>query len=90
MALTFMSLYSFQCIMLVIVWQKIKLVIPPIFCVCLLLDLQKCLYQITSHGILLLPQIKLVLSGHDGDDAKPYQLRDVSDALRSLKEVKGE
>jgi len=31
MALTFMSLYSFQCIMLVIVWQKIKLVIPPIF-----------------------------------------------------------
>jgi len=46
-----------------------------------------------SHTIWrhpLLPQIKLVLSGHDGDDAKPYQLRDVSDALRGLKEVKGE
>ena len=38
----------------------------------------------------LVPQIKLVLSGHDGDDAKPYQVCDVNDALRSLKEVKGE
>ncbi len=38
----------------------------------------------------LVPQKKLVLSGHDGDDAKPYQVRDVNDALRSLKEVKDE
>ena len=38
----------------------------------------------------LVPQIKLTLSGHDGDDAKPYLVRDVNDALMSLKEVKGE
>jgi len=38
----------------------------------------------------LVPQVKITLAGHDGDDAKPYQVRDVNDALRSLKEAKGE
>ena len=38
----------------------------------------------------LVSQIKLTISGHDGDDAKPYQARDVNDALKSLKEAKGE
>jgi predicted RNA binding protein YcfA (HicA-like mRNA interferase family) len=38
----------------------------------------------------LLPQIKLTIAGHDGDDAQPYQIHDVEDALRHLKEVKSE
>jgi len=33
---------------------------------------------------------ELTLSGHDGDDAKPYQEKDVRDILRKLKEVQGE
>ena len=38
----------------------------------------------------LVPYIKLTLAGHDGDDAKPYQVHDVNNALRDLKEAKGE
>ena len=38
----------------------------------------------------LVPQVKLTLSGHDGDDAKHYQVREVNDALKSLKEAKDE
>ncbi len=38
----------------------------------------------------LLPQLKLTIAGHDGDDAEPYQVHDVDNALRYLKEVKGE
>lgn len=38
----------------------------------------------------LIPRVKLTLAGHDGDDAKPYQVRDVNDAIRSLQEAKGE
>jgi len=38
----------------------------------------------------LVPQVKITLAGHDGDDAKPYQIRDVNDALRSLKETNSE
>jgi predicted RNA binding protein YcfA (HicA-like mRNA interferase family) len=38
----------------------------------------------------LAPSIKLTIAGNDGDDAKPYQVHDVNDALRSLKEAKGE
>jgi len=37
-----------------------------------------------------MPYIKLTLAGHDGDDAKPYQVHDVNNALKSLKEAKGE
>lgn len=38
----------------------------------------------------LVPQVKITLAGQDGDDAKPYQVRDVNDALRKLNEAKGE
>ena len=38
----------------------------------------------------LAPSIKLTIAGHDGDDAKPYQVHDVNDALISLKEAKRE
>jgi predicted RNA binding protein YcfA (HicA-like mRNA interferase family) len=38
----------------------------------------------------LLPQLKLTIAGHDGDDAQPYQVQDVDDALRYLKEITGE
>ena len=34
-----------------------------------------------------LPEIEVTLSGKDGNDAKPYQVRDV---LSALKELKGE
>ena len=37
-----------------------------------------------------MPYIKFTLSGHDGDDAKPYQVHDVNDALKSLKEAESE
>lgn len=32
----------------------------------------------------------ITLSGHDGDDARPYQEKDVRDILRKLKEVQDE
>ncbi len=37
----------------------------------------------------LLPA-KLTLSGKDGNDAKPYQEKDVNNALQMLKEIKQE
>lgn len=46
-----------------------------------------------SHTVwrhMLVPRIKLTLAGHDGDEAKPYQVHDVYDALRSLKEARDE
>ncbi len=30
----------------------------------------------------------LILSGHDGDDAKPYQIKAVRDLLQQVTEVK--
>ena len=33
-----------------------------------------------------LPGEEVTISGHDGDDAKPYQIKDVRDALRKLGE----
>ena len=38
----------------------------------------------------LLPQDKLSLSGNDGDDAKPYQEKDVRTILQKLRDAKGE
>lgn len=35
----------------------------------------------------LLPNLKLTIAGNDGDDAKPYQVHDVNDALRNLRRV---
>jgi hypothetical protein len=37
----------------------------------------------------LLPDLLVIISGNDGDDAKPYQEKEVQDALRKLQEVKG-
>ncbi|MBE3559556.1 MAG: type II toxin-antitoxin system HicA family toxin [Ktedonobacteraceae bacterium] len=31
-----------------------------------------------------LPELELTLSGNDGNDAKPYQIKDVRNALRLL------
>ena len=39
------------------------------------------------HPLLLR---NITLSGNDGDDAKPYQEKDVSNALQKLKESQGE
>jgi predicted RNA binding protein YcfA (HicA-like mRNA interferase family) len=33
-----------------------------------------------------LPKLEITLSGKDGNDAKPYQVKDVQDALKQLKE----
>jgi predicted RNA binding protein YcfA (HicA-like mRNA interferase family) len=33
---------------------------------------------------------KLTLSGKDGDDAKPYQEKDVNNALQKLAKIQGE
>jgi predicted RNA binding protein YcfA (HicA-like mRNA interferase family) len=33
-----------------------------------------------------LPNFRLTLAGRDGDDAKPYQIKDVEDALQRLGE----
>ena len=43
-----------------------------------------------SHNKWSHPEIPdiLVLSGNDGDDAKPYQERDVRRALQKLKDVR--
>ena len=40
-----------------------------------------------SHTVWLHPAVpwNVVLSGHDGDDAKPYQERDVLTALEKLR-----
>ncbi len=34
----------------------------------------------------LLPEMPVVISGKDGDDAEKYQVRDVENALKKLKE----
>ena len=41
-----------------------------------------------SHTVWLHPSldVTIVLSGNDGDDAKPYQQRDVDLALRKLED----
>ena len=31
-----------------------------------------------------IPDLEVTISGHDGDDAKPYQTKDVKNALRRL------
>lgn len=31
-----------------------------------------------------LPGVEITLAGHDGDDAKPYQIRDVRNALQKI------
>ena len=36
----------------------------------------------------LVPVSMLILSGHDGDDAKPYQERAVRDLLREIAEAR--
>ncbi len=36
----------------------------------------------------LVPVSTLILSGHDGDDAKPYQERAVRDLLREIAEAR--
>ncbi|HLG64361.1 MAG TPA: type II toxin-antitoxin system HicA family toxin [Ktedonosporobacter sp.] len=33
-----------------------------------------------------LPELEVTLSGHDGNDAKPYQVKDVQEALKHLGE----
>ncbi len=35
----------------------------------------------------LLPAVQVTISGHDGDDAKPYQEDDVEDALKALEQL---
>jgi predicted RNA binding protein YcfA (HicA-like mRNA interferase family) len=37
----------------------------------------------------LIPSILVVLSGHDGDDAKPYQEKSVKDLLKQVREITG-
>jgi hypothetical protein len=38
----------------------------------------------------LLPGLTIVLSGRDSEDAKPYQERDLRNAIRQLQEVSSE
>ena len=42
----------------------------------------------TKWKHLLVPVSTLILSGHDGDDAKPYQERAVRDLLREIAEAR--
>lgn len=42
----------------------------------------------TNWAHPLLPS-GVTLSGHDGDDAKPYQERDVREALQKLRDAQG-
>lgn len=42
-------------------------------------------HQVWQHQ--LLPEERLVLSGKDGDDAQPYQEREVAEALGKLAEA---
>lgn len=58
-------------------------------------DLRKAeAYLVTQEGSHskwrhpLVPASTLILSGHDGDDAKPYQERAVRDLLRKIAEAK--
>ena len=37
----------------------------------------------------LIPSTIVVLSGHDGDDAKPYQEKDVKVLLKQIREITG-
>jgi predicted RNA binding protein YcfA (HicA-like mRNA interferase family) len=43
-----------------------------------------------SHTVWIhrmIPGLEITLSGKDGNDAKPYQVNDILNALRALKEV---
>ena len=58
-------------------------------------DLRKVgAYQVSQEGSHtkwkhpLVPASMLVLSGHDGDDAKPYQEKAVRDLLREIAEAR--
>lgn len=58
-------------------------------------DLRKAgAYLVTQEGSHtkwrhpLVPASMLILSGHDGDDAKPYQERAVRDLLRKIAEAR--
>jgi len=58
-------------------------------------DLRKAgAYQISQEGSHtkwkhpLVPASMLILSGHDGDDAKPYQEKAVRDLLREIAEAR--
>jgi predicted RNA binding protein YcfA (HicA-like mRNA interferase family) len=58
-------------------------------------DLRKTgAYQVSQEGshtkwkYPLVPASTLVLSGHDGDDAKPYQEKVVRDLLREIAEAR--
>lgn len=58
-------------------------------------DLKKAeAYQITQEGSHtkwkhpLVSSLSVVLSGHDGDDAKPYQERAVREMLQKVAEAK--
>ena len=44
----------------------------------------------TTWRHTVIHQVKFTLSGRDGDDAKPYQVRDVEDAIRKVKELQSE
>ena len=59
-------------------------------------DLRKAgAYQVTQEGSHtkwrhpLLPGRSVVLSGHDGDDAKPYQEKAIHEMLRQIRQVTG-
>jgi hypothetical protein len=45
-------------------------------------------HTVWTHPVV--PELEVTLSGQDGHDAKPYQERDVRDALRSLEGKKRE
>jgi len=58
-------------------------------------DLRKVgAYQVSQEGSHtkwkhpLVPASMLILSGHDGDDAKPYQEKAVRDLLREIAEAR--
>jgi hypothetical protein len=58
-------------------------------------DLRKAgAYQASQEGShtkwkhLLVPESLLILSGHDGEDAKPYQERAARDLLRKIAEAR--
>ena len=58
-------------------------------------DLRKAgAYQASQEGShtkwkhSLVPESMLILSGHDGEDAKPYQEKSVRDLLRKIAEAR--
>ena len=58
-------------------------------------DLRKIgAYQVSQEGSHtkwkhpLVPSSTLIISGHDGDDAKPYQEKAVRDLLREIAEAR--